>query len=262
MPTETQWPRKYPVFGVQVSATTYAEVVDLLIRSARRHEHVIVDFTPVSVLVEAVDDATFRSRLNAFDMACPDGQPVRWCLNRFYQTGLEDRVCGTTTMLKLCAAAAREGVSIYLYGSTPATIRLLESRLLNRFPGLQIAGSESPPFRPLRSDEQRQVIDRINHSGAGLVFLGIGSPKQENFAWEHKGEIAAVQLCVGAAYDFIAGTKKRAPQWIQDAGLEWLHRLCTEPVRLGRRYVRGNMRFLSLLVPRLFAGLKLDSAVE
>lgn len=245
------WPRKYSLFGVQVSATSYKEVITLVIDAAKNHRSAIVDFTPVSVLIGAVDDLVFRSKLNDFDIACPDGQPVRWCLNRFHNAGLTDRVCGTTTMLKLCEAAAREGVSIYLYGSTPETLRLLQMRLLDRFPRLQIAGAESPPFRLLSSDEQGQVVRRINATGAGLVFLGTGSPKQEAFAWEHKADIHAVQLCVGAAYDFIAGTQKRAPEWMQRLSLEWLYRVSREPLRLGKRYLWGNMRFAHLLVTEL-----------
>jgi N-acetylglucosaminyldiphosphoundecaprenol N-acetyl-beta-D-mannosaminyltransferase len=247
------WPRKHSVFGVHVSATSYTEVVKTLIQAAKRQEHVIVDFTPVSVLVAAVDDVTFRSRLNSFDITCPDGQPVRWCLNHFYDAGLADRVCGTTAMLHVCEAAAGEGISIYLYGSTLETMGLLRFRLLSCFPGLRIAGTECPPFRPLSSEEQRETVDRIKRSGAGLVFLGIGSPRQENFAWEHRDDIAAVQLCVGAAFDFIAGTKRRAPEWIQRSGLEWLYRFCSEPVRLGKRYLSSNMRFLSLLIRQLLA---------
>jgi|SRR5581483_9063272 len=255
--TPLQWPAKYSVLGVQVSATSYAEAVDLLVRAAKERAHAIVDFTPVSVVVEAVNDAVLRSRLNSFDIACPDGQPVRWFLNHFHRTGLEDRVCGTTAMLSLCEAAAHEGIGIYLYGSTPDTVRLLQSKLLNCFPELNIAGAECPPFRALTPEERQQVVDRINQSGAGFVFLGIGSPRQEHLAWELRNDIAAVQLCVGAAYDFIAGTKKRAPEWMQKIGLEWLYRFYKEPARLGKRYLSGNIQFLNLLVRELLASLGL-----
>jgi N-acetylglucosaminyldiphosphoundecaprenol N-acetyl-beta-D-mannosaminyltransferase len=253
-----RWPKTYDVFGVNVAGTTYAQVTDVLIRCAKFRRPTIVDFAPVSILVEASRNPVFRSRLNSFDLVCPDGQPVRWYLNHFENLGLPDTVCGTTTTLRLCEAAAREGISIYLYGSTSETLRELQARLLSHFPRLQIAGAESPPFTLLGPEERRVVASRINDSGAGLVFIGIGSPKQENFVWEQQAEIKAVQLCVGAAFDFIAGTKKRAPQWVQRIGLEWFHRLCSEPVRLGKRYTVGNLRFMALLLPRL---LRLNGTV-
>jgi N-acetylglucosaminyldiphosphoundecaprenol N-acetyl-beta-D-mannosaminyltransferase len=165
--------------------------------------------------------------------------------------GLDATVCGTVTTLLLCERAAANRIGIYLYGSTPATLLKLQARLRALFPALLIAGAESPPFGALGAGEVDAAIERINGSGAGFVFIGLGSPKQEKFAWEHRTRIQAVQLCVGAAFDFIAGTKTRAPRWMQRAGLEWLHRMCSEPTRLGRRYVLGNARFLSLIVPEL-----------
>ena len=243
--------RRYDLLGINVSAITYADVVQIVIEAARRHRPTIVDFAPVSVIVEAVRNPTFRSRLNSFDLVCPDGQPVRWSLNRLHNTNLPDAVCGTTTTIRLCEKAAQEKIGIYLYGSTPETLLKLEAKLLSRFPDLHIVGAESPPFSALSLEEQNAAACRINESGAGLVFVGLGSPKQENFVWTMKPRIRAVQLCVGAAFDFISGTKKRAPEWMQRAGLEWLHRVYKEPVRLGKRYLLGNARFLALLVPRL-----------
>jgi N-acetylglucosaminyldiphosphoundecaprenol N-acetyl-beta-D-mannosaminyltransferase len=241
-------PRKYEIFQVMVSATTYAEVIDILIQSAKRRRPTTVDFAPVSVIVEAAQDPIFRSRLNSFDLVCPDGQPVRWCLNHFHKVDLRETVCGTTATLRLCESAVRNNVSVYLYGSTPETLGKLHANLLSRFPCLRIVGAESPPFSYLGRDEQNAVADRINNSGAGLVFVGIGSPKQENYVWEQKSRIRAVQLCVGAAFDYIAGTKTRAPLWMQRVGLEWVHRLCSEPARLGKRYLLGNSRFIILLL--------------
>ncbi len=245
------WPRKYDAFGVGISATTYAEVVDVLTQCAKCHRPAIVDFTPVSVLTEAAYDNAFRARINSFDLVCPDGQPVRWCLNYFHNAGLLETVCGTTTTLRLCERAATEKIGIYLYGSTPDTLRRLQASLLCQFPDLRIVGAESPPFVALNREEHKAVARRINDSGAGFLFVGIGSPKQENFAWEQRASIHAVQLCVGAAFDFIAGTKERAPRWMQRVGLEWLHRAVTEPARLGKRYVVGNFRFAMLLAPEL-----------
>jgi N-acetylglucosaminyldiphosphoundecaprenol N-acetyl-beta-D-mannosaminyltransferase len=237
-----RWPEKHDIFGVKISATTYAEVLDVLVQSAKRRRPTMVDFAPVSVLVEAAQNSIFRSRLNSFDLVCPDGQPVRWCLNHFQKVGLRDTVCGTTATLRLCESACRNKIGIYLYGSTPETLRKLQANLLSRFPNLQIVGVESPPFSSLSPEEHNAVADRINNSGAGFVFVGIGS---------QKFRIRSVQLCVGAAFDFIAGTKKRAPQWMQSIGLEWMHRVCSEPVRLGKRYALGNAWFFGLLLREL-----------
>jgi len=247
-----RWPRKYPTLGVDVSATTYQELTDTLILAATQRQPAIVDFLPVSNLAAAADDATFRAKRNAFDLVCPDGQPIRWCLNYFHGLNLRSTVCGTFATLHLCERAATRGIGVYLYGSTPDTLQRLQANLLARIPDLQIAGAESPPFAPLTPSEREAVIARINDSGAGLVFVGIGSPKQEHFAWEQKDRIRGVQLCVGAAFDFIAGTKRRAPDAMQRLGLEWLHRLCSEPRRLWRRYLATNSRFVTLLARALF----------
>jgi N-acetylglucosaminyldiphosphoundecaprenol N-acetyl-beta-D-mannosaminyltransferase len=247
----SSWPKKYDVFGVKVSATTYEEVSKLLIESAKQRRPTTVDFAPVSVIVEATDNANFRSRLNSFDVVCPDGQPVRWFLNYFYKLALPSTVCGTSATVHLCDGAVRNNIGIYLYGSRPETLRKLQANLLSRFPSLQIVGAESPPFRVLTSEEIEAVADRINCSGAGLIFVGIGSPKQETFVWHQRSRIKGVQLCVGAAFDFIAETKKRAPVWMQRIGLEWLYRLCSEPLRLGKRYAVGNSKFIALIIPRL-----------
>jgi N-acetylglucosaminyldiphosphoundecaprenol N-acetyl-beta-D-mannosaminyltransferase len=157
---------------------------------------------------------------------------------------LRERVYGPELMLRLCDAAIRRKVGIYLYGGTPASIERLKARLLDRFPELVISGSESPPFRPLTPDEDEAVVARINASGAGLVFIGLGCPKQDHFAADHRDRVHAVQLCVGAAFDFHAGITPMAPRWMQKHGLEWLFRLCREPRRMWRRYLFTNTQFV------------------
>ncbi len=151
-------------------------------------------------------------------------------------------------MWSLCRRAAQEGVSIYLYGGTPATLDALVAHLLAAFPGLEIAGAESPPFRPLSVMEDAAMVRRVNASGAGLMFLGLGCPKQDCFAAEHVDRIEAVQLCVGAAFDFHAGTKATAPDWMQRRGLEWVFRLYQEPRRLWKRYLVTNTIFMGKLL--------------
>src|SRR5439155_7887040 len=143
--------------------------------------------------------------------------------------------------------AAEVGIPIYLYGGTPLVAEKLRANLLGLFPALQIAGWEAPPFRTLRQEEDRDVVERIRQSGAGLVFIGLGCPKQDLFAYDHRQSLNAIQVCVGAAFDFHAGVKKMAPPWMQRRGLEWLYRVCQEPGRLWRRYLITNSIFLMKL---------------
>ncbi len=249
-----RWPRKCDVLGVEVSVTTYDELVPLLVAAARRGQPAIATFLPVHGVVTASTDPTYRYRINAFDVVGPDGQPVRWAMNRLHRAALADRVYGPELMLRTCLAAAEHGVGIYLYGSTPGVLSALVERLTARCPGLRIDGVESPPFRPLAPAEMADVAARINASGAGLVFIGLGCPRQDVFAHETRHAIHAVQLCVGAAFDFHAGTKKTAPAWMQKRGLEWLFRLVQEPGRLWRRYLVTNTAFVYLMARRLVRG--------
>ena len=244
-----RFPAKCDLFGgVRMTPTTYAEAVDVLVRAAEARQPATADFSAVHVLAMAARDPEFREKLNALDLVGPDGQPVRWAMNYFHQAGLTDRVYGPELMLRLCAAAADRGVSIYLYGSTPAVLRQLSVNLREKFPALQIAGAESPPFRPLSPEEDAAAVRRINDSGAGIVFIGLGAPKQEVFAYEHRNLIRAVQVGVGAAFDFHAGVKSTAPAWMQARGLEWFYRLVKEPRRLWKRYLVTNSVFLMLFV--------------
>jgi exopolysaccharide biosynthesis WecB/TagA/CpsF family protein len=135
-------------------------------------------------------------------------------------------------------------VPIYLYGGTPEVAQTIRENLISRYSGLRVVGSESPPFRPLTPQEQDELVERVNGSGAGVVFIGLGCPKQDHFAYEHADRIQAVQVCVGAAFDFHAGNKKMAPPWMQRRGLEWLFRLSQEPGRLWRRYLITNSLFV------------------
>ena len=254
-----RWPKKYDVLGVEVTATTYDELVPLLIAAARHGRPALATFLPVHGVVTAATDVTYRYRINAFDVVGPDGQPVRWALNKLHLNktpagGLADRVYGPELMMRLCAAAAVANVPIYLYGSTPEVLAALSAKLTDRCPGLDIAGAESPPFRRLTEAEQAAVIGRINASGAGLVFIGLGCPRQDVFAHDNRHAIRPVQLCVGAAFDFHAGTKKMAPAWMQRRGLEWLFRLVQEPGRLWRRYLVTNTLFCYLMARRLVLG--------
>jgi exopolysaccharide biosynthesis WecB/TagA/CpsF family protein len=251
------WPARYDIFGVRVSSTCYDEVVAFVMQAAQSRRPALLDFMPVHLLTQVARDAELRAKLDDFDVVAPDGQPVRWALNHFHGTKLTNRVYGPELMRRVCAAAADQGVSIYLYGGTEEVLSKLKERLLGWIPSLKIAGAEAPPFRPLTDEEHEQTTQRINESGAGIVFLGIGSPKQEIFAHRHRDDIRAVQLCVGAAFDFHAGVKKMAPAWMQKRGLEWLFRVTQEPGRLWKRYLIANSTYLALFAREvMLRGLK------
>ena len=166
-------------------------------------------------------------------MTAPDGQPVRCALNHFHRTELKNAVTGPDLMPILCREAAESGVGIYLHGgSSSEVVDRPRFNLRCLFPLLNIVGCESPTFQPLSREEDRAVVDRINSSGAGIVFIGLGAPKQERFAYEHRGGINAVQVCVGAAFDSHSGVRRRVPNWYRERGLEWLFRLLQDPRRL------------------------------
>jgi exopolysaccharide biosynthesis WecB/TagA/CpsF family protein len=242
-----QWPPKHDLFGVRVSAVTCDQACDAILSAAQQREPAVVSAFAVHALIEAATEPALATRVNRFAIITPDGQPVRWALNWLHGVRLKQRVYGPDLMWRLCERAADEGVSIYLYGSSPATLAALEANLLKAFVTIKIAGVESPPFRPLSPEEDAAMIARVNASGAGLLFLGLGCPKQDYFAAEHADHIRAVQLCVGAAFDFHAGTKSTAPEWMQRRGLEWAFRLYQEPRRLWKRYLVTNTIFLQKL---------------
>lgn len=247
------WPRKYELLGIGVTATSYEEVCDVVLAAAHLHQSAVVTLHAVHALVTAAGDPHLCQAVNGFDLVAADGQPVRWALNWLYRTRLRDRVYGPELTLRLCQSAASQGVPVYFYGSTAEVLARLVANFSERYPRLVLAGCESPPFRTLTSAEEDETAKRINRSGAGIVFIGLGAPKQDEFAHRMKGRIHAVQVCVGAAFDFHAGTKRMAPGWMQRAGLEWLFRLSQEPGRLWQRYLLTNSLFV-LGVIRQFVG--------
>jgi N-acetylglucosaminyldiphosphoundecaprenol N-acetyl-beta-D-mannosaminyltransferase len=240
------------VLGVQIDALSWKDAVERLLAWAGARESRYVTICNVHVVVSASRDAAYRDVINGSDMATPDGAPVAWMLRRQGLVG-QPRISGPDLMWVLCEHAARETLPMYFYGSTEATLALLDARLRAAFPGLRIA-MESPPFRALTVEEDAATVDRINASGAGIVFVGLGCPKQERWMAEHRGRVNAVMIGVGAAFDFHAGTVRRAPAWMRDNGLEWLHRLLSEPGRLWKRYLVTNTLFILGAARQLLGG--------
>lgn len=240
-------PRKAAILGVGVSVTDYDEVVDHVVHAAHGQSALLVNACSVHNLVTAIDDPAFAAVLNHFDIVAPDGQPVRWGLAWTRQAFLSDRVYGPTLMLHVCERAAREQLPIYLYGSRPHTLERLSQRLTARFDGLCIAGTRAGRFRPLSRTEAEQDAEEIVRSGARIVFVGMGCPRQDLWIFHMRRRIPLPLLAVGAAFDFHAGLVSQAPAALQRVGLEWLYRLSREPSRLWRRYLTITPRYLPLI---------------
>ncbi len=211
---------------------------------AQAHESRSVCICNAHSLVTAADRSDFALALAQADMATPDGAPIAWML-RALGAPRQERINGPDLMLRYCEQAATTGTSVYLLGGRADTLQRLSERLTRQFPGLHVAGGASPPFRDATPQETEQQVRAINDSGAGVVFVGLGCPKQELWMAAQRGKVHAVMIGVGAAFDFHAGNVKRAPPWMQRIGLEWLHRLLAEPRRLWRRYLVTNTAFVA-----------------
>lgn len=233
-----------PVLGVPIDVLGWDAALSRISTWAAARESRYVCICNSHSVVTAGQDAAFGRIIEAADMATPDGAPVARML-RILGSPAQQRINGPDLMWKYCEQAALRGESIYLYGGLPDTLALLQQRLKAAFPGLLIAGAYSPPFRLATAEEDEADVARINAAGAGTVWVSLGCPKQEQWMAAHRGRVNAVMVGVGAAFDYHAGTIKRAPKWMQNAGLEWLHRLCSEPRRLWKRYLVTNTLFIA-----------------
>lgn len=235
--------QRLPVLDVPIDVVSSAAVVDRLLQWAVRHESRVVCLCNAHAVVAAGRDAAFREVLVSADLTLPDGAPVAFMLRRMGASG-QRRIAGPDLMVDTLERAAATGVAVFLYGGTPSTLEQLQQALRRRWPALQLAGALSPPFRAPTAAELAADVDVINRSGAGLVWVGLGCPKQERWMAGRRGQVRAVMVGVGAAFDFLAGTVPRAPRWMRSLGLEWLHRLAMEPRRLARRYLVTNALFV------------------
>lgn len=242
---------KRNVLGVLVDAVDYDVAVARILSSAKAKEPLAVSALAVHGVMTGALHSEHRYRLNHLDLVVPDGQPVRWALNWLHGARLSDRVYGPTLMLKICAQAAAEELPIFLYGSSDKVLASLRSGLRERFPGLVVAGVAPSRFRRISQEEKAQVIRDVTESGAAMVFVGLGCPRQEVWIYEYREALSMPLIAVGAAFDFHAGLLPQAPQRLQNAGLEWLYRLTKEPGRLWKRYVLLNPSYLVLLFLQL-----------
>lgn len=245
-------PRSALILGMRVDLTDY-ESVSWVVRqwaAARFSRYVCI--ATVSNVMEAYDCIAFRQAMNGADLVTPDGMPLVWGL-RMLGCKAASRVYGPDLTLVLLEQAAMQGLTVGFYGGSQDVLSGFVQRMTQRFPKLQVVYAYSPPFRTLTQEEDRRVIQEINHADARILFVGIGNPKQEFWMASHLGKVQAVMLGVGAAFDFLSGAKPQAPRWMMGAGLEWLFRLATEPRRLWKRYLKQNPRFIALFALQLLA---------
>ncbi len=244
-------PSTINVFGVDVSTTSYADAVETVGRWVDEKTPRYVCVCPVYNIMLARSAPEYRDVLNNADMVTPDGAPVA-AFMRLSGNRTQERVRGISLTLEICRAAAEKGHPVFLYGVTDEKLLKVEENLVSRFPGLKIAGRYAPPFRPLTDDEDNEITKRIQASGARVLFVAIGTPRQEYWMAVHKDRLNCVQVGVGAAFDILSGSVMEAPVILQRTGLEWAFRLAMEPGRLFRRYAVHNPRFLALSLLRMF----------
>jgi N-acetylglucosaminyldiphosphoundecaprenol N-acetyl-beta-D-mannosaminyltransferase len=237
------------ILRTRVDATSYRHATGQVLGWAAAGESRYVCVATVNNLIEGCDDPGYNALMEAADLVTPDGMPLVWGLRLL---GVPDasRVYGPDLTPLVCEEAARRGVPVGFYGGQADVLDDLAASLTTRYPGLRIAYRWSPPFRPLTAEEEAKVADDLVRSGTRVLFVGLGTPKQERWMADHKG-LPMVMLGVGAAFDFLSGRKRQAPRALQGLGLEWLYRLVREPRRLWRRYLYRNPRFVALFAAQL-----------
>ncbi|MFR4351213.1 MAG: WecB/TagA/CpsF family glycosyltransferase [Roseburia sp.] len=232
------------ILGTEIAVTTMKHTIETLEGEMERLRGQYICVSNVHTTVMAYEDAAYRRVQNGAAIALPDGKPLS-LYSRKHGFPEAERVTGPDLMGELFARD--NGLSHYFYGGTPETIEVLSRKLRATYPNLRIAGMVSPPFRPLTPEEDAEEIRRMNASGADIIWVGLGAPKQENWMYEHRGKVNGVMIGVGAGFDYHAGTIKRAPSWMQKASLEWLYRLMQDPKRLFGRYLKTNFKYLWLI---------------
>ncbi len=236
--------------GVPIAALTRDAAADLVIQAAldlsdlRATRGMDVHLCNAYTLALADDQEPLHALLRSASLNLPDGMSVVWANRLRHPDAPRERVYGPDLFLDVLDRGRPEELRHYLLGSTPEVVDALQTQLHTRFPGVQIVGVESPPFRPLTAEELVAQDDRIRASRAQVVWVGLGTPKQDWETARLAKNVPALSIAVGAAFDFVAGAKTQAPEWMQHNGLEWAYRLASEPRRLWKRYLFGNARFV------------------
>ncbi|MBD2000324.1 WecB/TagA/CpsF family glycosyltransferase [Oculatella sp. FACHB-28] len=242
--------KKVSVVNSPVTASPFDEQIKVILEWASKHLSKVVCVANVHMVTEAYLNQDFSKVLKSADLVTPDGMPLVWMM-KLLGVRDQDRVAGLDILLALCKAAPSTDVGLFFVGSETPILDQMRAKLNQEFPDLQIAGMEPLPFRPLTPAEDEALIQKINASGAGVVLVSLGCPKQERWMAEHKDKIHAVMIGLGGAFPVYAGICKRAPRWVREMGLEWFYRLIQEPRRLWKRYSTTIPLFLWLATKQL-----------
>lgn len=234
---------KMDVFGLGISTGTFQRHVEAILGMGREHRSSYVCCVNVHMCMEAQGDPGFAAVVNSADLATADGMPILKSLNRFHRVD-QERVAGNDLLPTVMAAAEKAGLSVFFHGGQQEVLDIIVERAAQDFPNLRIAGTWSPPFRPLTPEEQAEEVQRIADSGAHIVMVSLGCPRQERWMAAMKGKVPAVMLGVGGAFLLYAGMDTRAPLWMRKASMEWMYRLALEPRRLWKRYLVTNSAFI------------------
>lgn len=243
------------ILGVNIAVTNMQESVNLILSQLEEIRGEFICLSNVHTTVMAKGNEEYRHIQNSAFLALPDGSPLA-LVQRLRGYKAAEQVPGPDIMPALWKATQQTPIKHYFYGSSPETIEALQRNLQENYPELKVVGMESPPYRPLTEEEDRKAVDRINASGADILWIGLGAPKQEEWMYNHRGKVNALMLGVGAGFDFHAGTVKRAPEWMRNHYLEWLYRLIQDPKRLWKRYVVTNAKFVLLSIADAFTWKK------
>jgi exopolysaccharide biosynthesis WecB/TagA/CpsF family protein len=242
---------KTTLFGISYASVDYTSATEIILENAAKRTSFGVSALAVHGLMESKRNELIGKYVSRINMVVPDGKPVQWALNAFNKAGLKDRVYGPDLTRHVLKAAGEQQLRVYLYGSTASTLEKLSQYIPRTFPGVIVCGIHVDRFRDATPEEDAQDIQKINASGANIVLVGRGCPRQEIWVSQHLGEINAVMMAVGAAFDYFVGNIRRPPVWMQQAGLEWLFRLSQEPRRLFKRYAVTNSLYIYYVLQQL-----------
>lgn len=231
------------IMGVNIAAINMEWLLDYLEKNISEIKGDYICVSNVHTTVTSFEDAAYCAIQNGGLMAIPDGGPLSTVGQKRGHKNME-RTTGPSLMGEIFEISAKKGYRHYLYGSKEETLELLQKKLMEKYPEIQIAGMYSPPFRPLTEEEDKVIIERINETKPDFVWVGLGAPKQEKWMAAHQGKIDGLMLGVGAGFDYYAENIKRAPMWMQKHNLEWVYRLVQDPKRLFKRYWSTNTKFI------------------
>lgn len=243
---------KNKIVSLNISDLSYQESLDQIVLWAKEKQKAYVCFANVHMTIEAYDDSSFADKVNGANMVCADGMPLVKAVGMRYKKKI-DRVAGMDMMPSLIEAAAREGLSVFFFGTTDEVLQKIEQKAKSDFPNLKIAGSFSPPFKKLSEEEKASHRELIIKSGAQLVFVALGCPKQEKWMAENSSYLNSVLLGVGGAFPVYVDIQKRAPEWIRSISMEWAYRFFQDPRRLFKRYFYTNSKFIYLFLAQLIS---------